>query len=173
VTERVVNTILAEMDGLEELQSVVVIGATNRPNLIDPALLRPGRFDELIYVSVPDLAGRRHILSIHGKRMPLAADVDLDALAARTDRFTGADLEDLARRAGMFALRESVESTQVSMSHFEKALEETRASVTSEMEEDYERIQEHLKQDAMSARSGIGFIGPGMLTPRPGGKSVD
>jgi transitional endoplasmic reticulum ATPase len=90
VTERVVNTILSEMDGLEALQSVVVIGATNRPNLIDPALLRPGRFDELIYVAVPDQKGRRHILGIQTGKMPLAADVDLDALAGRTDRFTGA-----------------------------------------------------------------------------------
>jgi transitional endoplasmic reticulum ATPase len=95
VTERVVNTILSEMDGLEELQSVVVIGATNRPNLVDPALLRPGRFDELIYVGVPDEKGRRHILGIHTMGMPLAADVDLDSIAARTDRHTGADLEDL------------------------------------------------------------------------------
>jgi transitional endoplasmic reticulum ATPase len=161
------------MDGLEELQSVVVIGATNRPNLIDPALLRPGRFDELIYVSVPDRPGRRHILSIHAKRMPLGEDVDLDDLAARSDRFTGADLEDLVRRAGMFALRESITNAKVTMAHFEAALAETRASVTAEMEEDYERIQESLKQDAMSMKTGIGFIGPGMLTPRPGGKNLD
>jgi transitional endoplasmic reticulum ATPase len=167
VTERVVNTILSEMDGLEELGSVVVIGATNRPNLIDPALLRPGRFDELIYVSVPDKAGRRHILSIHTEDMPLAADVDLDALAARTERFTGADLEDLVRRAGMFALRGSIDATEVTMAEFERAMEETRASVTPEMEKEYEKIQESLKQDAMSAGSGgIGFIAPGMLTPR-------
>src|SRR5688572_17734197 len=167
VTERVVNTILAEMDGLEELQSVVVIGATNRPNLIDPALLRPGRFDELIYVPVPDAAGRRHILGIHTKGMPTAADVDLDALAARTERFTGADLEDLVRRAGLLALRDSIESKDVNMALFDRALKETRASVTAEMERDYEQIQAHLKQDAMSAGSGgIGFIQPGMLTPR-------
>src|SRR6266576_1181631 len=101
VTERVVSTILAEMDGLEELQNVVVIGATNRPTLIDPALLRPGRFDELIYVGVPDTAGRRRILAIHTKGMPLADDVDLEKIAQRTDRFTGADLEDLVRRAGL------------------------------------------------------------------------
>jgi transitional endoplasmic reticulum ATPase len=165
VTERVVNTILAEMDGLEELGSVVVIGATNRPNLIDPALLRPGRFDELIYVSVPDEAGRRHILGIHTKSMPLADGVDLDALAGRTERFTGADLEDLVRRAGLFALRESLEAQNVTAEHFERALKETRASVTPEMEADYEKIQAHLKQDAMSS-GGIGFISPGMLTPR-------
>jgi transitional endoplasmic reticulum ATPase len=171
VTERVVNTILAEMDGLEELQSVVVIGATNRPNLIDPALLRPGRFDELIYVPVPNEEGRRHILGIHTKDMPLADDVDLDVLAARTDRFTGADLEDLVRRAGLLALRDSIEAKDVAMAEFERALKETRASVTAEMERDYEQIQANLKQDAMSAgASGIGFIQPGMLTPRPGGK---
>ena len=85
VTERVVNTILAEMDGLEELQNVVVIGATNRPTLIDPALLRPGRFDELIYVGVPDTAGRRRILAIHTEEMPLAEDVDLE-VARPADR---------------------------------------------------------------------------------------
>jgi len=101
VTERVVNTILAEMDGLEELQSVVVIGATNRPNLIDPALLRPGRFDELVYVGVPSAEGRRRILSIQTQKMPLGEDVDLDVIAGRTDRFTGADLEDVVRRAGL------------------------------------------------------------------------
>jgi transitional endoplasmic reticulum ATPase len=166
VTERVVNTILAEMDGLEELGSVVVIGATNRPNLVDPALLRPGRFDELIYVTVPDEAGRRHILGIHTAKMPLAADVDLDSLARRTDRFTGADLEDLVRRAGLFALRGSMEAVTVTMADFDHALEETRASVTPEMEKDYERIQVSLKQDAMSSAAGIGFIAPGMLTPR-------
>ncbi len=164
VTERVVNTILAEMDGLEELQSVVVIGATNRPNLIDPALLRPGRFDELIYVPVPDAAGRRHILGIHTRNMPLAKDVDLDALADRSERFTGADLEDLVRRAGLNALRDSIEANEVDMARFERALAETRASVTPEMERDYEKIQDSLKQEARSA--GIGFIAPGMLTPR-------
>src|SRR3546814_879822 len=136
VTERVVNTILAEMDGLEELQSVVVIGATNRPNLIDPALLRPGRFDELVYVSVPDKGGRRTILGIHTEAMPLASDVDLDDLAARTDRFTGADLEDLVRRAGLFALRESLDVKAVTADHFERALKEKSASVTPEMEKE-------------------------------------
>ncbi len=165
VTERVVNTILAEMDGLEELQSVVVIGASNRPNLIDPALLRPGRFDELVYVPVPDQGGRRHILGIHTKGMPLADDVDLDALATLTPRFTGADLEDLVRRAGLFALRARIDAVAVTMAEFERALSETRASVTPEMESDYARIQESLMQEARSV-AGIGFIAPGMLTPR-------
>jgi transitional endoplasmic reticulum ATPase len=172
VTERVVNTILAEMDGLEELQGVVLIGATNRPNLIDPALLRPGRLDELVYVGPPDIAGRRRILAIHAKGMPLADDVDLEVLARRTERFTGADLEDLTRRAGLTALRRDLGNAQVSMSDFEAALAETRASVTPEMLIEYERIQDTLKSDAVRPdRGGIGFVTPGMLTPKPGGKS--
>ena len=165
VTERVVNTILAEMDGLEEMQSVILIGATNRPGLVDPALLRPGRFDELVYVPVPGKAGRRRILAIHTAKMPLAKDVDLDEMAERTDRYSGADLEDLVRRAGLHALREFgglVET--VRMKHFEKALEDSRASVTPEMEEEYSRMESQLKQNAMRVEP-IGFVAPGMLTP--------
>lgn len=166
VTERVVNTILSEMDGLEELQSVVVIGATNRPNLVDPALLRPGRFDEIVYVPVPDEGGRRRILAIHTEGMPLANDVDLDDLARRTPRFTGADLEDLVRRAGLTALRDNLEVIAVTAAHFDEGLKETRASVTPEMEEEYRHMAATIKQDAMQVP--LGFIGPGMLTPRSG-----
>ncbi len=156
VTERVVNTLLSEMDGLEELEGVVVIGATNRPTLIDPALLRPGRFDELVYVSVPDRDGRLKILQIHTADMPLAEDVDLEALADRTEGYTGADLEDLVRRAGMQALREDMEATEVPMRFFEHALEEVRASVPPETEREYERLAEELKRRANEPRR-IGF----------------
>ncbi|MGE5537550.1 MAG: CDC48 family AAA ATPase [Gemmatimonas sp.] len=160
VTERVVNTILAEMDGLEELQGVVVIGATNRPNLVDPALLRPGRFDELVYVPVPDLAARRHILGIQTREMPLAGNVDLDAIAARTERYTGADLSDVVRRAGLLALRESLTADTVTPAHFERALKETRPSVTPEMEREYEQMLHSLKRQ--EPRQRIGFqIGAG------------
>ena len=161
VTERVVNTMLAEMDGLEEMQSVVVIGATNRPNLLDPALLRPGRFDELIYIPVPDQEGRLTILKIQTGEMPLASGVDLEAVAGRTDRYTGADLADVVRRAGLEALRREVREethAEVTMADFEAALEESRASVTDEMEREYERMREKLKQDA--AAQSIGFITP-------------
>jgi transitional endoplasmic reticulum ATPase len=159
------------MDGLEELQNVVLIGATNRPTLIDPALLRPGRFDELIYVGVPDTAGRRRILAIHTEGMPLADDVNLESIAQRTDRFTGADLEDLVRRAGLTALRRGLDAKNVTMADFETALGETRASVTADMLEEYDRIQETLKSEATRPMGGIGFVLPGMLHPKTGGKS--
>jgi len=147
VTERVVNTLLAEMDGLEDMQGVVVIGATNRPNLLDPALLRPGRFDELVYVPVPDLTGRRKILGIHTRKMPLADDVSLDDLAEKTERFTGADLEDLTRRAGLIALRQSIDASTVSKEDFAMALQEVRPSVTPEVEREYEDMLRTLRQE--------------------------
>ncbi|MBW3535224.1 MAG: CDC48 family AAA ATPase [Gemmatimonadetes bacterium] len=174
VTERVVNTLLAEMDGLEALEGVVVIAATNRPTLLDPALLRPGRFDELVYVPVPSRDGRRRILAIHTQDMPVADDVSLDTLADRTERFTGADLEDLVRRAGMHALREDVEVERVPMRLFEVALDETRPSVTAEMEKEYEELARHLKQDVASAGiRPIGFERGGRTgTPEAAGKEA-
>jgi transitional endoplasmic reticulum ATPase len=111
---------------------------------------------------VPDEGGRRRILAIHVGDMPLADDVNLDLLAARTERFTGADLEDLVRRAGMIALRQSLDATAVRMAHFDEALEETRASVTPEMEREYEQISQRLKQDALALQP-IGFVTPGTM----------
>ncbi|MCK9541503.1 MAG: CDC48 family AAA ATPase [Novosphingobium sp.] len=165
VTARVVNTILAEMDGMEELQSVVLVGATNRPALVDPALLRPGRLDELIYVGTPDKAGREHILKIHTGRMPLADDVSLPAIAERTDRYTGADLEDVVRRAGLIAIRKHGEQVaNVSAADFDEALEDSRATVTAEMEAEYAKMKGELKKRAMEVTP-IGFLAPGMVSP--------
>jgi transitional endoplasmic reticulum ATPase len=157
VTERVVNTLLAEMDGLEELQHVVVIAATNRPALLDPALMRPGRFDDLVYISVPEKEGRLHILKIHTSKMPLGEDVNLEQLAERTHGYTGADLEDLVRRAGLQALREDVNAPQVPMRLFEEALHSTRASVTPEMEEEYQELYKTLKSESPRGPKRIGF----------------
>ena len=157
VTERVVNTLLAEMDGLEELQGVVVVGATNRPTLLDPALLRPGRFDEVVYVPVPDVEGRRRILQIQTGPMPLADDVDLNALAERTERFSGADLENLVRRAGLLALRADLDTQTVTAANFEAALEDARPSVTPEAEKEYERMRRQLKQEDPRSGRRIGF----------------
>ena len=163
VTGRVVNTILAEMDGLEELQSVVVIGATNRPTLVDPALLRPGRFDELVYVGTPDKDGRERILGIHSKAMPLAEDVDLAGVAAKTERFTGADLEDVVRRAGLNALRRAGGAvSEVTKADFNEALDDSRATVTPEMEAEYEKMRGELKKRAASVNP-IGFLSEAML----------
>lgn len=165
VTGRVVNTILAEMDGLEELQSVVVIGATNRPALVDPALLRPGRFDELVYVGTPDKKGREHILRIHTKGMPLADDVDLGTVAAKTDRFTGADLEDVVRRAGLTALRRlGGDVSEVAAEDFMAALKDSRATVTAKMEAEYRRMRGELKKRAVEVNP-IGFLEPEKLAP--------
>ena len=121
---------------------------------------------------MPDEAGRKRILSIHTSKMPLAKDVDLDSLARRAERFTGADLEDLTRRAGLTALRRGMESAEVTMADFEAALVETRASVTDDMLADYERIQDTLKSDAVRPTGGIGFVSPGMLQPRAPAKGA-
>ncbi|WP_239805029.1 CDC48 family AAA ATPase [Croceicoccus hydrothermalis] len=173
VTSRVVNTILAEMDGLEELQSVVVIGATNRPTLVDPALLRPGRFDELVYVGAPSEEGRLHILKIHTANMPLADDVDLAHVAGETERFTGADLEDVVRRAGLNAIRRDGGDVRiVEMEDFREALKDSRATVTQKMEQEYAKMRGELKRRA--AETGpIGFISPGMLTSTRENKHED
>ena len=163
VTARVVNTILAEMDGMEDLSSIVVIGATNRPSLVDPALLRPGRFDELIYVGAPDKAGREHILKIHTANMPLADDVDLGVVAAGTERFTGADLEDVVRRAGLNAMRRSDNNPDtVSADDFAQAREDSRPTVTARMEHEYLKMKGELKRKALEVKP-IGFLTDDMV----------
>ena len=160
-----VNTILAEMDGMEALSSVVVIGATNRPNLVDPALLRPGRLDELVYVGTPDAKGRAHILKIHTGKMPLAKDVNLASIAEHADRFTGADLEDLVRRAGLTAIRtRGAKAKTVTAADFATALEDSRATVTAEMEAEYMKMKGELKKRAAAVNlTPIGFLAPGMV----------
>ncbi len=166
-SERVVNTLLTELDGLEELSRVIVIGATNRPILLDPALLRPGRFDELVYVPVPDAVGRRKILGIHTARMPLAPDVDLEVIADRTTGYTGADLEGLARRAGLYAFRESIDVDAVPMSCFEKALAESHPSVSEDVEREYETTLAELKRESPTGRRRIGFATTGGVADGP------
>jgi transitional endoplasmic reticulum ATPase len=156
-TERIVNTLLVELDGIQELNGVVVIGATNRPSLLDPALLRPGRFDELIYVAIPDREGRLHILRALTASMPLGPDVDLERLSARTEGFTGADLEGLVRRAGLRALRESMSAMVTTMPHFEHALRDSHASVTPEIEREYELLLLELKRESSRDHGRIGF----------------
>ena len=154
VGERVVSQLLTELDGLEDLEDVVVIATTNRPDLIDSALLRPGRLDRHVHVPVPDEDARRRILEVHTRDKPLADDVALDDVAARTDGYVGADLEALCREASMAATREfidsvdpeeavqSVDNVRVTADHFETALEEVGASVDDDTRERYEEIEE-------------------------------
>jgi transitional endoplasmic reticulum ATPase len=144
VVESVVNQILAELDGLEELHDVVVIGATNRPDIVDPALLRPGRFDRVVLVPQPDKKSRKNIFMIHTKDMPLK-NVNLDKLAEMTEGYTGADIEALCREAAMDALKEDIEAKIVAMKNFEKAFEKVRPSVTQEVEKTYEELKDGFK----------------------------
>ncbi len=138
VTERIVNQILTSMDGIENLEGVVVIGATNRPDIIDPALLRPGRFDRLIYIPPPDRETRLKILQIHTKNMPLDSDVDLKKIAERMENYVGADIENVCREAGMFAIRENRD--KVTMRDFERALEKVPPSLNEESIKYYNAI---------------------------------
>ncbi|MEE9595073.1 MAG: CDC48 family AAA ATPase [Candidatus Hydrothermarchaeales archaeon] len=144
VGERVLNQLLTEMDGLEELHNVVVIAATNRPDLLDPALLRPGRFDKVLLVPAPDLEARKEIFKVHTKEMPLGEDVSLDSLAKQTDNFVGADVEGLCREAAMLAIREALskgenmDEKKVTGAHFQESLKKARASITPEIMKSYE-----------------------------------
>ncbi len=146
VGERIVSQLLTEMDGIGELQGVVVIAATNRPDMLDPALLRPGRFEKLIYVPPPDERGRLEILRIHTRGMPLDDDVDLVELARITEGYSGADLAALVREAGMMALRENLSNPVVKWKHVEEALRRVRPSITRYMIEYYMRWLETARQ---------------------------
>lgn len=159
VTERIVNQLLSEMDGLEELRNVVVIGATNRPDIVDPALLRPGRFDELILVPVPDRETRRKIFEVHIDEMSLADDVDINELVDKTKNFTGADIAYLVKKAGRLALREDIEARAVHQRHFLQAIEKTGPSVTDQAMEYYSQLQSELRQNPSQEAEVPGLYG--------------
>ncbi|WP_458205365.1 CDC48 family AAA ATPase [Haladaptatus sp. NG-SE-30] len=154
VSERVVSQLLTELDGLEELEDVVVIATSNRPDLIDSALLRPGRLDRHVHVPVPDEDARKAIFEVHTRHKPLADDIDLDELASKTEGYVGADIEAVCREAAMAASREFVQSVspedigdsvgnvRITAEHFEDALDEVTPSVTEETRERYEEIEE-------------------------------
>ena len=140
VTERVVNQLLTEMDGLEDMNEIVIIGATNRPDMLDTALLRPGRFDRIILAPVPDKKTRKEIFKVHTKGVPLEKDVNLSELVEKTEGYVGADIGSVAREAAIFALREDFKAKTVKMKHFEKALEKVRPSATKDVEEAYKDL---------------------------------
>ncbi|MSS74484.1 AAA family ATPase [Candidatus Pacearchaeota archaeon] len=157
VTERVLNQMLSEMDGIEDLKNVVVIGATNRPDMLDSALLRPGRFDKILLVDVPDEKSREKIFEVHTKKMPLDASVKMKELIKKTEGFVGADIENLARESALIALRKDMQAKTVTMNDFEEALAKTKPSVSVETAKRYKKIEEyHLKK----AKIGGLEIGP-------------
>jgi transitional endoplasmic reticulum ATPase len=160
VTERVISQFLTEMDGLEELRNVIIIAATNRPDIIDSALLRPGRFDRLLFVPPPDLEARRQIFKIHTRKTPLADDVSLDELARRTNGYTGADIASVANTSVMLALREHISKAKdpedakkrakglkVAKRHFDEALQKIKPMSTEELKM-YERFSEQFSDSA-------------------------
>jgi len=144
VMENVVSQILTQMSGLEELHNVVVIGATNRPDILDPALLRPGRFDRQVFVPAPEEKARLEIFKIHTKNMPLKG-VDLKKLAKQTEGYSGADIESLCREAGLNALRENIDAKEVGSKHFGNATDKVKPSINVELTKFYDRVRENFK----------------------------
>jgi len=151
VTERIVNTMLVEMDGLEELADVVVIAATNRPDLVDPSLLRPGRFDRVIAAPMPNKESRLAILKVHIGKMPLTKDVDVDKLAEKTEGYSGADIYGLVREAAMHALRKNAETNEVTAIDFEEALKKITPSLKEEDLKKYKDVEEKYLRKAKIA----------------------
>jgi len=144
VSERVVNQLLVELDGLEELEGVVVLAATNRPDMLDPALLRAGRFDTYIYTAPPDLKTRQAVFAVHTRGMPVPKDVDIAQLAKLTEGFTGADIKNVCRKAVLAAVRENPDAQTVTMAHFKAAIASTRPSITPEMLDQYAKMTARL-----------------------------
>ncbi len=147
VTERIVNQLLTSMDGIEVLNGVVVIAATNRPDIIDPALLRAGRFDKIIYIPPPEEEGRLKILEVHTKKMPLARDVDLHDIARKTEGYVGADLENLCREAGMMAYRDNPDATEVNQEAFIRAMKTIRPSIDKNVIKFYNDLSATMGRD--------------------------
>lgn len=144
-SERVISQLLTEMDGIVSLENVVVIAATNRPDILDPSVLRPGRFDRLIYVPPPDEKTRLSIFKIHTKNMPLAEDVDLEDLAKITAGYSGADIEGACREAAISALRVNQNTKAVTMDDFKKTLEKLGPTITPEMEAWYQNVMKQFR----------------------------
>ena len=144
VSDRLVDQLLTSMDGLENLEGVIIIGATNRPEVIDPALLRPGRFDRMILVNEPDEEARKHILEIHTKNMPLK-NVNLATLSKKMVGYTGADIEGVVREAAILALRKNPKAKEVTMKHFDDALEQVSPSVTEDTVKYYSELGKKLR----------------------------
>jgi len=146
--ESLLNTLLTEMDGLQELKNVTIIAATNRPDILDQALLRPGRFDRMILVDVPDEESRRKIFEVHLRNTPIEKDVDLTEIVKQTEGFVGSDIEGLVREASMNALRRDMNSKVVTKVDFDEAFKKSRVSVSLESAKRYKKLEEHYLKNA-------------------------
>ncbi len=146
VTERVISQLLTEMDGIMTLEDVVIVAATNRPDIVDPAVLRPGRFDRLIYVPEPNEKARLEIFKIYTKDMPLAKDIDQAELASNTKSYSGADIDAVCREAAMNALRQDINSKEISLNDFHKALEKIGPTISSDMETWYKSFMKAIRR---------------------------
>jgi len=172
VYESVLNQLLTEMDGMEASKNVAILASTNRPDILDPALLRPGRFDALLLISAPDIEARLEILKVHTRNMPLANDVDIHYLAHKTERFSGADLENLCREAGMMAIRELTQTTanlqdpktleniqvQVQKKHFDAVFTQITPGLTDEVLSAYDQFTKRLRQRQISKEASSVFV---------------
>ena len=141
VGDRVLAQLLTEMDGVEGLQGVTVVAATNRPDMIDQALLRPGRLDRVVFVPLPDLGTRRKILTVHTRSKPLCQDVDLEAVAARTDGYSGAEIAAVCNEAALAALEENAEASEVNEKHFDVALSHLKPRISKDLLTIYAKFQ--------------------------------
>ncbi|MFX0033292.1 MAG: CDC48 family AAA ATPase [Candidatus Hodarchaeota archaeon] len=154
----IVNQILVEMDGIENRQGIVTIASTNRPDIVDPAFLRPGRFDRLIYVEAPDFESRLKILEVHTKNMPLAEDVNLKHIAQITEGYSGADLENVCREAGMQAIREQMQNFEIiENKHFEFALNKIKSTLPSEIIQRYESMAKQITESRNIKETSVDF----------------
>jgi transitional endoplasmic reticulum ATPase len=163
VTERVISQFLTEMDGLEELRNVVIIAATNRPDIVDPALLRPGRFDRMLLVPPPDLEARKQIFRIHTKKTPMAEDVKLDELARKTEGYTGADIASICNTAVMLSIKEHIgrakdaedakkraKGLKVARRHYDEAMQKVKPISNQEL-----RMYERFSQQFADTKAGL------------------
>ncbi|TXT64709.1 MAG: Cell division cycle protein [Promethearchaeota archaeon] len=143
----IVNQILVEMDGIENRKGIVTVASTNRPDIVDPAFLRPGRFDRLIYVEAPDIDSRVKILEVHTQSMPLNEDISLRKIAEQTEGYSGADIENLCREAGMQAIREKMDELEtIEFRHFQNALKKIKSSLTESLISQYEKMAKKITE---------------------------
>jgi transitional endoplasmic reticulum ATPase len=153
-SKSIMSQLLTELDGLEYLQNVIVIAATSRPDLLDSAIIRPGRIEKLLYVNPPNEKDRKEIFTIHTKSMPINKDINLETLAEQTNNFTGADISSICREAAWLALRDDKGTKYISKIYFDQALNKVGPSMTKELSEFYENFEKNHKNRTLSKTLG-------------------